>query len=306
MPSFDSDACFAALLGNDENGRFKIAPLGDVLRVSRRYRDDTLILETRLETAEGVVDLVDLMPLRGAAADVVRVVVGVSGSVRMRMELVIRFGYGAVVPWVQARDHGIEAVAGPDLLQLSSPVPTHGENYKTIAEFTVAAGERIPFVLTWSPSHLSRDKAVDPELAIADTERFWREWSARCTYQGPYASAVRRSLLTLKALTYAPTGGIAAAATTSLPEQIGGVRNWDYRYCWIRDATFTLYALTSAGYVDEARAWRDWLLRAVAGDPAQIRIMYGLAGERRLLESELQLLGGYEGSRPVRNGNCLL
>ncbi|HEY4882580.1 MAG TPA: glycoside hydrolase family 15 protein [Myxococcales bacterium] len=304
LPRFDSDACFAALLGTNDNGRWKIAPEGEVRAVRRRYRPGTLILETELETAEGAVTLIDLMPIFGQGTDVVRIVAGNRGRVPMRMELLIRFGYGAIVPWVRAIEGGIEAVAGPDALRLITPVVTHGEGLSTVVRFSVGAGERVPFVLTWSPSHLPDPGHVDAEQALTGTEADWRAWSDQCTVTGPYREIVQRSLITLKALTYQPTGGIVAAATTSLPERLGGMRNWDYRICWLRDATFTLYSLMSAGYFDEARDWTNWLLRAVAGDPSQLQILYGIAGERRLPEVELDWLPGYEGSRPVRVGNA--
>jgi GH15 family glucan-1,4-alpha-glucosidase len=304
LPRFDSESCFAALLGKPSDGRWLLSPQGPVLRTTRRYLEDTIVLETTHETKEGVVTVTDLMPIRDHAPDVVRVVSGKSGRVRMRMELIIRFAYGSAVPWVTSVAGGLEAIAGPDLLRLVTPVPTHGEGLSTVAEFEVGAGERVPFVLTWSPSHLPRPAPVEAEKAIEETAEDWRVWAARCTYRGPHAKLVKRSLLTLKALTYAPTGGIAAAATTSLPERLGGVRNWDYRFCWLRDATFTLYSLLSAGYSGEAEAWRHWLLRAAAGDPSQLQIMYGLAGERRLPELTLPWLCGYEGSRPVRVGNA--
>jgi GH15 family glucan-1,4-alpha-glucosidase len=304
LPRFDSEACFAALLGSPDHGRWQIAPAGPVRRVQRRYRERTLILETEYETEEGSVTLVDLMPVSGQGTDVARIVVGNRGRVPMRMELVIRFGYGAIVPWVRAMDGGVEAIGGPDVLRLVTPVATHGEGLTTVATFSVGEGERIPFVLTWSPSHLPDPGHVDAEQALEESQAGWREWSTRCQVSGPYQPIVERSLITLKALTYDPTGGIVAAATTSLPEEIGGVRNWDYRICWLRDATFTLYSLMSAGFHAEARAWRDWLLRTVAGDPSQLQIMYGLGGERRLPELTLDWLPGYEGSRPVRIGNA--
>jgi len=304
LPRFDSEACFAALLGSPDHGRWQIAPAGPVRRVQRRYRERTLILETEYETEEGSVTLVDLMPVSGQGTDVARIVVGNRGRVPMRMELVIRFGYGAIVPWVRAMDGGLEAIGGPDVLRLVTPVATHGEGLTTVATFSVPEGERIPFVLTWSPSHLPDPGHVDAEQALEESQAGWREWSTRCQVSGPYQPIVERSLITLKALTYDPTGGIVAAATTSLPEEIGGVRNWDYRICWLRDATFTLYSLMSAGFHAEARAWRDWLLRTVAGDPSQLQIMYGLGGERRLPELTLDWLPGYEGSRPVRIGNA--
>ena len=304
LPRFDSEACFAALLGSPDHGRWQIAPAGPVRRVQRRYRERTLILETEYETEEGSVTLVDLMPVSGQGTDVARIVVGNRGRVPMRMELVIRFGYGAIVPWVRAMSGGVEAIGGPDVLRLVTPVATHGEGLTTVATFSVGEGERIPFVLTWSPSHLPDPGHVDAEQALEESQAGWREWSTRCQVSGPYQPIVERSLITLKALTYDPTGGIVAAATTSLPEEIGGVRNWDYRICWLRDATFTLYSLMSAGFHAEARAWRDWLLRTVAGDPSQLQIMYGLGGERRLPELTLDWLPGYEGSRPVRIGNA--
>jgi GH15 family glucan-1,4-alpha-glucosidase len=304
LPRFDSEACFAALLGSPDHGRWQIAPAGPVRRVQRRYRERTLILETEYETEEGSVTLVDLMPVSGQGTDVARIVVGNQGRVPMRMELIIRFGYGAIVPWVRAMDGGLEAIGGPDVLRLVTPVATHGEGLTTVATFSVREGERIPFVLTWSPSHLPDPGHVDAEQALEESQAGWREWSTRCQVSGPYQTIVERSLITLKALTYDPTGGIVAAATTSLPEEIGGVRNWDYRICWLRDATFTLYSLMSAGFHAEARAWRDWLLRTVAGDPSQLQIMYGLGGERRLPELTLDWLPGYEGSRPVRIGNA--
>jgi GH15 family glucan-1,4-alpha-glucosidase len=304
LPRIDSNACFAALLGTPDHGRWLIAPEGGVRRVTRKYRDRTLILETDFETEDGAVTVCDLMPMSGQGTDVLRVVVGRRGRVPMRMELVIRFEYGSVVPWVRRIDGGIEAIAGPDVLRLSSPVATHGEGLTTVSRFTVEPGDRIPFVLTWSPSYVPDPGHVDVEVALRETEEGWREWCGQCRFEGPYKEMVERSLITLKALTYQPTGGIVAAATTSLPEQIGGVRNWDYRICWLRDATLTLFALMGAGFVAEARAWRDWLLRAVAGDPAQLQIMYGVAGERRLTELALDWLPGYEGSRPVRIGNA--
>lgn len=304
LPRFDSGACFAALLGTPEHGRWSLRPVADVRATRRRYREDTMILETEMDTDEGTVTLIDFMPIRTDVPDVVRIVTCTRGAVRMRMELVIRFDYGSIVPWVRSLDGGLQAVAGPDLLRLVTPVPTRGEGVTTVADFVVREGERVPFVLTWSPSHLALPRSVDPEEALSHTESDWKSWMGRCTYQGPHAAVVRRSLMTLKALTYAPTGGIVAAATTSLPEQLGGVRNWDYRFCWLRDATFTLYSLMSAGYVDEAQAWRDWLLRAIAGTPSTLQILYGLHGERRNTEAELAWLPGYEGARPVRTGNA--
>ncbi len=304
MPRFDSGACFAALLGDERHGRWLLAPAGEVRSVSRRYRPGTLVLETTFETADGTVRIVDCMPPREVSPDVVRVVEGISGRVAMRMHLVIRFDYGRIVPWVQRKDDGLMAVAGPDAMNLQTPVHTRGEDLTTVAEFEVAAGESIPFVLTWHPSHEPPSSVSSAAPAIADTEAWWTEWSSRAADHGEWQDAVVTSLVTLKALTYAPTGGIVAAATTSLPEQLGGVRNWDYRFCWLRDATLTLTSLLEAGYTDEARAWRDWLLRAVAGSPSELQIMYGAAGERRLTELELDWLPGYEGSRPVRIGNA--
>jgi GH15 family glucan-1,4-alpha-glucosidase len=304
LPRIDSNACFAALLGTPDHGRWLIAPEGGVRRVTRKYRDRTLILETDFETEDGAVTVCDLMPMSGQGTDVVRIVQGRRGRVPMRMELVIRFEYGSVVPWVRRIDGGIEAIGGPDALRLSTPVATHGEGLTTVSRFAVEAGDRVPFVLTWAPSYLPDPGHVDVEVALRDTEHGWRDWCKQCRFEGPYKEMVERSLITLKALTYQPTGGIAAAATTSLPEQLGGVRNWDYRICWLRDATLTLFALMGAGFVAEARAWRDWLLRAVAGDPSQLQIMYGIAGERRITELTLDWLPGYEGSRPVRIGNA--
>ena len=303
LPRFDSNACFAALLDTPEAGRWKLAPAAGGPSTRRRYRGDSLVLETEWETPEGTVRVVDLMSPRGAAADVVRVVEGVSGRVRVRGELRLRFDYGSIVPWVTHSDGTLAAIAGPDAAWLRTPVPLHGAEGATWAEFEVAAGERVPFVLTYAPSHEPAPAWADGLRAIGATERFWSDWMAQCTYRGEWPDAVRRSLVTLKGLTYAPTGGIVAAATTSLPEELGGSRNWDYRYCWLRDATFTLQALLASGFVDEARAWREWLLRAVAGAPEDLRIMYGLDGTRRLPESELPWLAGYEGSAPVRIGN---
>jgi GH15 family glucan-1,4-alpha-glucosidase len=304
LPRFDSPACFAALLDGPDAGHWLLAPAGGGPATRRRYRDDTLVLETEWDTPDGSVRVVDCMPPRGDAADVVRVVEGLSGSVRMRMRLTLRFDYGRIVPWVRRRGRDLGAVAGPDAVWLSTDVPLRGEDLSTVAEFTVTAGQRVPFVLTYQPSHLPRPTPVDAVTAVAATERFWRSWIRRCTYRGRWADAVRRSLITLKALTYAPTGGILAAATTSLPEQLGGPRNWDYRFCWLRDATFTLQALLGTGFVAEARAWREWLLRAVAGDPADLQIMYALDGTRRIPEYTLDWLAGHEGSRPVRVGNA--
>lgn len=303
LPRFDSDACFAALLGGEDNGFWRIAPVAPVRRVTRRYRPSSLTLETEMETDEGTVLLIDFMAVSEPTPDVVRIVVGKSGSVRMRSEVALRFGYGRTVPWVQRIANGVQAIAGPDLVRLTSTVPMHGENFRTLAEFVTTPGGRIPFVLGWAPSHEEPPPPVEPESALEACDRYWQHWAAQCQVEGPYAEVMRRSLLTLKALTYAPTGGIVAAPTTSLPELIKGSRNWDYRFCWLRDATFTLYSLVSAGFMDEARAWRNWLLRAAAGAPSQLQILYGIAGERRLAELELDWLDGYEGSRPVRIGN---
>ena len=303
LPRFDAAACFAALLGGPEHGRWVISPAGGVRRVRRRYRPGTLVLETEWETQDGVVRVVDCMPPRDRIPDVLRLVEGVSGRVSMRMELIVRFDYGAVVPWVRRHEQYLEAVAGPDALRLRTPVALHGENLTTVGEFAVLEGDVVPFGLSWHASHEDPPAAKDPVASVQATQRWWEAWSARCTYDGTYAEPVSQSLRALKAMTYEPTGGIVAAVTTSLPEHIGGVRNWDYRYCWLRDATFTLLSLLAAGYVDEAQRWRDWLLRAVAGQPHAMQIMYGPAGERRLTELELPWLPGYEGSAPVRIGN---
>jgi GH15 family glucan-1,4-alpha-glucosidase len=305
LPRFDSGACFARLLGNEENGHWRIAPK-DADRCTRRaYRPGTLVLDTEWETEEGAVRVTDLMPQRDVAPDLVRVVEGLRGRVTVRSTLRLRFEYGLIVPWVRRSDGHRVAVAGPDAAWLRSepPVRTWGESFGTHSEFTVEAGEKVAFVLTWHPSHEPRPALTDPFEALESSVADWQAWSARCRYDGPHRDAVVRSLITLKALTYRPTGGIVAAATTSLPEEMGGVRNWDYRYCWLRDSTLTLGALLQCGYLEEAEAWRDWLLRAVAGDPADLQIMYGLAGERRLPEFEVPWLSGFGGSRPVRVGN---
>jgi GH15 family glucan-1,4-alpha-glucosidase len=304
LPRFDSAACFCALLGDEENGRWKIAPEHAPSKVTRRYVQDTLVLETDFETETGAVRVIDFMPPRSLEPDLVRIVVGLHGSVRMRMSFAARFDYGSVVPWVTRTTHSLYAVAGPDTLHLRTPVTVERRGEEDCALFDVRAGQRVPFVLTWHPSHQPSPPEVDPELMLASTIESWQSWARRCTYEGPHREPVVRSLLTLKGLTYEPTGGMVAAATTSLPEHWGGERNWDYRFCWLRDATFTLFALIAAGYEEEARAWRDWLLRAVAGNPAQFQIMYGIAGERRLTELELPWLAGYEGARPVRTGNA--
>jgi GH15 family glucan-1,4-alpha-glucosidase len=304
LPHFDSPACFAALVDSPKAGRWLLAPASGGVCTSRRYRPGTLILETEWETRQGRVRVTDFMPPRDEVVDFVRIVEGLRGFVRMRGELALRFDYGQVVPWVRRDQRGIRAVAGPDAAYLSTRAPLRGEDMRTVSDFTVREGERIPFVLTWTPSHLPRPRPVNPEIALQDTDAFWTEWSGRSKAAGPYIEAVQRSLITLKALTYAPTGGIIAAPTTSLPEQVGGSRNWDYRYCWLRDATLTLQSLLAAGYTQEAGAWREWLLRAVAGDPAKLQIMYGITGKRRLPETELTWLAGYEGSSPVRTGNA--
>lgn len=304
LPRFDSPACFAALLGDEEAGRWRLAPAAGGPATRRRYRGDTLVLESEWDTAEGTVRVVDCMPPRGRTADLVRVVEGVSGCVPMRMDLRLRFDYGHVVPWVRRQGEDLAAVAGPDAVWLRTPARLQGRNMSTVAEFDVAAGQRVPFVLTYAPSHLPRPTPVDADRAVVDTEGFWTDWITGCRYRGPWAAEVHRALITVKALTYAPTGGIVAAATTSLPEQLGGSRNWDYRYCWLRDATFSLQALLGSGFVAEAHAWREWLVRAVAGDPAKLQIMYGLDGSRRLPEQQLPWLAGYEGSAPVRVGNA--
>ncbi|MCC7085257.1 MAG: glycoside hydrolase family 15 protein [Pirellulales bacterium] len=304
LPTFHSPACFAALLGTPENGRWQIAPTSRIRQVERRYRPGTLILETDFETDDGVVTLIDFMPPRSQEPDLVRIVRGRRGSVKVRTELIMRFDYGSIVPWVRRTETGLYAVAGPDSLYLDSDIELHGENLHTCGEFKIDAGEEKKFVLMWHPSHESRAESIDADCTLDASERWWQTWSRRCTYDGPWKELVLRSLITLKALTYAPTGGIVAAATTSLPECIGGERNWDYRLCWLRDATFALYALMLGGFTDEAKAWRQWLLRAVAGKPEQLNIMYGLAGERRLTEIELPWLPGYENSSPVRSGNA--
>jgi GH15 family glucan-1,4-alpha-glucosidase len=304
LPRFDAAACFAALLGTRDNGRWQIAPAGD-FRTTRRYRSGTLILETEFETEEGVATLIDFMPPHDGFSDVMRLVVGRRGLVHFETEFVARFDYGRTIPWVTREEHGVHsAVAGPDRLVLRTPVWLHGEELRTVGRFTVAAGEQVPFSLTHVPSFMAYPAPRDPDAALRRTEEFWRDFSDRCPPVGRWTEMVKRSLITLKALTYHPTGGILAAPTTSLPEQIGGNRNWDYRYCWLRDATFTLLAFMKLGYYEEASAFRDWLLRAVAGDPAQMQIMYGIGGERRLPEWEVPWLAGFQGSRPVRVGNA--
>jgi GH15 family glucan-1,4-alpha-glucosidase len=304
-PRFDSCACLAALLGGPQHGRWQLSP-ATAFKVQRRYRPDTLILETEFETDTGGATLIDFMPVRSGQSDLVRMVVGRRGRVAMEMELILRFDYGASVPWVTRLGDGggLRAISGPDKVVLCTSVPLDNRDMKTRARFEVEAGQTASFVLTHSPSHLEAPAPAEPRRALEATERFWREWAGRCSAGGPWAAQVRRSLITLKALTYAPTGGIVAAPTTSLPERIGGVRNWDYRYCWLRDATLTLLAFLDAGFHDEARAWREWLVRAVAGSPEQMQIMYGIAGERRLPESVLPWLPGYANSAPVRIGNA--
>ncbi|MFD4941572.1 glycoside hydrolase family 15 protein [Streptomyces sp. NPDC058239] len=306
LPRFDSGACFAALLGDEDNGHWRIAPKGADTCTRRGYAGDSLVLETFWETRTGTVKVIDFMPQRDQEPDVMRIVEGISGTVDMSSVIRLRFDFGSVVPWVRRSQGHRVAVAGPDSVWLRSepPVRTWGQQFSTCSSFTVSEGEQVAFVLTWHPSHSPRPDLVDPFGALRSTLSDWTEWSAQCKYRGPYREAVIRSLITLKALTFGPTGGIVAAPTTSLPEEIGGVRNWDYRFCWLRDSTLTLGALISAGYLEEAAAWRDWLLRAVAGDPADLQIMYGLAGERRLPEAELPWLSGYENSSPVRTGNA--
>ena len=304
FPRFDSASCFSALLGDEDAGRWKIAPAGEVFSVERQYRPGTLVLETRFATAEGEVELVDCMPRRDdGRLDLVRLVRGIRGRVPMRMHLTVRMDYGSIVPWVRRVDGTLRMVAGPDALTLTTPIEHQPEAWSTVADFTVEEGDEIPFDLAWSPSHEGPPERIRVKDSIARTTRWWTEWAGQCTQFVPYVEPIRSSLIVLKGLTYAPTGGIVAAATTSLPERIGGGRNWDYRYCWLRDATFTLTSLMDAGYTEEARAWRDWLLRAVAGRPEDVQIMYGPAGEHRLTEIELPWLSGYEGSTPVRIGN---
>ncbi|RBY77607.1 glycoside hydrolase family 15 protein [Geodermatophilus sp. TF02-6] len=303
FPRFDSGAIFAALLGTEEHGRWLLAPAVPVRATRRRYREDTLVLETEFDTDEGTVRVTDFMPIRGEAPDLVRIVEGVRGRVPMRMDLRLRFDYGHVVPWVYREGGALVAVAGPDAVWLRTPVEVRGQDLATVADFSVGEGFAAPFVLTWQASHLPTPLPVDPMVALHSTETYWHEWMAQCTYDGEWKEAVHRSLITLKALTYAPTGGIVAAATTSLPEQLGGVRNWDYRFCWLRDATITLQSMLYCGFSTEAAQWRRWLLRAVAGDPAEMQIMYGVAGERRLEEYVADWLPGYDGN-PVRIGNA--
>jgi GH15 family glucan-1,4-alpha-glucosidase len=304
LPRFDSGACFAGLLGTPEQGRWLLAPGREPRRTRRRYRGDTLILDTEFENDSGAVRVTDCMPVRTPDPVVVRMVEGLRGQVPMKMELIIRFDYGSIVPWVRRTKAGICAIAGPDTLEIHSDTPLHGENLTTIAEFSITAGQRVGFAMTWHPSHKQAQPPVQPGEEIEADAAWWQHWATLCKACSQWGEPVLRSLLTLKALTYSPTGGIVAAPTTSLPEQLGGVRNWDYRYCWVRDATFTLLALMAGGYQDEAAAWREWLLRAVAGKPSELQIMYGIAGERRLTELELKWLPGYQGAAPVRTGNA--
>src|SRR5260370_15440660 len=304
LPRFDSPACFASLLGEKKNGHWRFFPEEKIEKTRRRYRDDTLILETEIETKSGAVRLIDFMPPRGENPDIIRIVEGLRGKMSMQMELIIRFDYGQIVPWVRRRHGGLEAIAGPDGLILRTPIETCGKDLTTVAEFTVAKGDRVPFVLTWFLSHKDPPRKVNAEHALRDTEKYWREWSGQCEIKGEWRDAIVRSLITLKGLTYAPTGGLAAGLTTSLPEEIGGVRNWDYRYCWLRDTAFTLFTLVGAGYREEAKSLREWLLRAIAGSPAQMQAIYGVRGERRLEEYEIPWLSGYENSKPVRIGNA--
>lgn len=303
-PDFSSSACFAALLGSDENGYWKIAPAGEGWTTQRRYHEHTLVLETKFETETGAVRLIDFMPVRERNSDVVRIVEGVRGKVDLRMELALRFDYGRTVPWVTAIRDGVRAIAGPALALLHASVPVHGEGLKTVADFTVSRGDREWFTLTYGDSSHGNPRRIDPEQALRDTEKFWKDWIAISRYRGPHRKAVERSLMTLKALTFQISGGVVASVTTSLPECVGGTRNWDYRYCWLRDTTFTLLAMTHAGYFEEATAWQDWLLRAIAGSPDQVQIMYGLKGERAVTEWEAKWLPGYEKSQPVRIGNA--
>ncbi|AEI04010.1 glycosyl hydrolase family protein [Afipia carboxidovorans OM5] len=304
-PTFDSDACFAALLGTPEHGRWQIAPASETYSVTRAYRDQTLILETTFRCESGTCTLIDFMPPRGEASDIVRMVRGDAGVVEMRMELLLRFGSGSEVPWVRRlEDDTLQAIAGPDMVVLRSNLDMQGEGMTTVSDFKVREGELYHYVMTYDPSHLPVSEPIDIEAALEETETFWREWSSRCNFKGQHREFIQRSLITLKAMTYAPTGGIVAAPTTSLPEKIGGARNWDYRFCWLRDATFTLLALIDSGYAEEAIAWHEWLLRSVAGSPADMQIMYSITGQRRLLEWQADWLPGYENSRPVRFGNA--
>jgi len=303
-PDFSSEACFAALLGTEDNGYWKIAPLQDEAKSSRRYRTHTPIVETTFQQKSGAIRLIDFMPPQGASSSVIRIVEGMRGHVKVRMELSLRFDYGRTVPWVTATPDGVRAIAGANLAILHASVPVRGEDLKTVADFEVTKGQRVYFILTHGSSYQADPEPVNAKRALVDTERTWKRWTSRLKFHSKYRDAVERSLITLKVLSFSPTGGIVAAPTTSLPEAIGGVRNWDYRYCWLRDTTFTLLALTNAGYFDEAEAWQDWLLRALAGSPDQVQIMYGVKGERQLVEWEVGWLSGYENSRPVRIGNA--
>ena len=303
-PEFCSPACFASLLGAEEHGRWKIAPAKQITQSKRKYREHTLILETVFESEHGAVKVIDFMPVRGKHSDVVRIVEGLRGSVVMRSELMLRFDYGNTVPWVTRFDGGIRAIAGPALVVLRTSAETHGEELKTVSDFTVKKGERVWFTLTYGRSHEPNPRKIDAEQALRDTVAFWSDWTGKFNYEGKYKEVIERSLITLKAMTYRPTGGLVAAPTTSLPEALGGPRNWDYRYCWLRDSTFTLLAMMNAGYYEEAQAWQQWLLRALAGSPDQVQIMYGISGERSLVEWEVPWLPGYEGSAPVRVGNA--
>ncbi|BCT74917.1 glucoamylase [Sinomonas cyclohexanicum] len=304
LPQFDSPSCFAALLGTPDHGRWRLAPEGADTCTSRQYHPGTLVLETVWETDRGAARVLDFMPPRDKVVDVIRIVEGIRGTVDFAMDLAVRFDYGHVVPWVRRREGILQAIAGPDAVYLSTTAPLVGRDFRTESSFTVSEGERVPFVLTWRPSHEEYEPRPHPDKSLKKTEAFWTEWSGRCRIDGPYKDQVTRSLITLKALTFEPTGALVAAATTSLPERPGGERNWDYRYCWLRDATLTLQPLVAAGYHDEAAAWREWLLRAVAGDPAELQIMYSLSGKRRLPEMTLDWLPGYEDSTPVRVGNA--
>src|SRR5229473_3089023 len=304
LPRFDSGACFASLLGDSRHGRWLLSPAGPVARTRRRYRPGTLILETDFDTEGGTVRLIDFMPLRDRNPDVVRIVEGLRGQVRVHMELVIRFDYGSIVPWVRTVDGVLRAVGGPDSLYLQTPVETRGEGLTTVADFVVSVGERVPFVLTWNPSHLPPVESTNPERALTETEEWWKDWSGRCTYKGPWREQVLRSLITLKALTYAPTGAIVAAPTTSLPESIGGVRNWDYRYCWLRDASWTVTALYDCGFANEGAAFLDWLLYSTRLTQPNLQMLYDVFGEANVPETTLDHLEGYRGSRPVRIGNA--
>src|SRR6059036_1899764 len=304
FPRFDSPACFASLLGDTKNGHWRFFPEEKIEETRRRYRGDSLILETEIETTNGAVRLIDFMPPRGENPDIIRIIEGLRGKVPMHMELIIRFDYGQIVPWVRKCHGGLEAIAGPDGLILRTPIETYGKDFTTVAEFTVAKGDRVPFVLTWFASHLEPPRKIHADHALRDTEVFWSDWAKQFHSEGKWRDAVVRSLITLKGLTYAPTGGLVAALTTSLPEQIGGVRNWDYRYCWLRDAALILLVLMRAGYREEATSWRQWLLRAIAGSPAQMQTIYGVRGERSLDEYEIPWLSGYENSKPVRIGNA--